>query len=592
MRLQRTMIYKNDYIKDNLALRDFQKEVISMFLKQNKGLIVLPTGTGKTITAFTLFSLYKGSQCDLKLIYITEKPLIEQTISQDLPNYFNLKFGYVYNHSKKERLSIYKSFTKSQDALIINYASLRIDFQEVGNILQATNKNIMVVLDEATAFKNETTQISKCVKMLCRAVNHSYAMTATPSATGLYNIYTILQHINCAPYKSKYEFEKNHCDFTLKKLFLVQCNGRKKLAFGMDVKEHRDFVVCHFSLKKSFKITGEIKILSRPVMGHFKVTSSTNGSFSWYIKKDLLTKVSLAILINGKKTTMQISVFNDVSNLTYKNIKQFKEITQKYMFIKSKKEIANELPAITLTYNTLNVDKETEHTIKQLYTNKVNVTANQVEIALITPQVYNETLKKGYINSKMQQLIDYLQNDIQDEKVLIYFPYTQAGDIIKNILEKELKTDVCYITGTSQDNNARIETFLQDDKQRIMLGTSTILKGLNLQKIDYIVALQLPYTFANYQQLAGRINRIGATSQKKVLNCILTKGQRDEAIFDVVMAQTKLTYEFNNKLVDEGLLIKNKAIKGLTEQEALKSLDNQLTSQRERYITNFVKSKK
>lgn len=577
-------LLKNEYMKDSLSLRDFQAECILSMLERRSGLIALPTGTGKTITAFSIYSYLKHFYPTTKLLYITEKPLILQTISQDLPNYFTgLKKQYIYNNTNTERVSIIRDWADRADILIINYAALRINFEDIGRAIKSFGGNFITILDEATAFKNKDSQISQCVYKLSKASKRVYAMTATPGTSGLFDIYNILTNIGCPPYKTKSDFEINHCNYDSKKLFLFRCGNLKKMQIGQPNEKNRDYVDCYFSLTNILKLNKPVKVLAKPREGVLIPLKENTGSFCWRVHKSMQLKTAIQALSGDRKIYVTISVFNDKAFKNYKNIKSFRELTRETMFLKSKKEIVKELPPVTVMYRYCDESKEVKQAVKELYESE-KYSASQVEIATVTPQVYCDSVSEHYMSEKVLDLVNFLKNDIPDEKCIVYFPYTQTTKILKDILEKELETKVAYVTGETKDNNKTLEKFLKEDSFRVLLGTNTILKGLNLQDINYIAILHPSYTFGNYLQLIGRINRIGGSLEPKIVTHFITKETRDEDMLESVLQQGVVTYKFDRGLVDEGVIPTNYlSKKGMNEEQAKKFLEVQLEARRQKY---------
>lgn len=585
----------NSYIKSTLQLRDFQLQAIDFAYKRKKSVIALPTGTGKTITSLAWFAKIKQDHPNAKLLYVTEKSLVLQAVEQDLPTYFNFTFDYVYNNTKAQRLKIYDRFINSLDILVINYHSLRNDFDDIGLVFAKLNSQVAVVFDEATAFKHANSKISKCVTLLTKATPACIALTATPCMSGLYDLFNILRGLNASPYKSVSEFESLHCEFTYTKLASFSFMNARRVAIAHIDKKNEELkaqgrmynVTFYFSLTNAFKIEKGINFIHKPSQGIFSVLNAQNGSFSWSLPCNAFLQTSLTALTPKRKLFINIKVFDQPKHKCYKNLSLFKDTTSNLMFVRAKDEIARELPPVTIQYRYVDYDADTKKAIANLYENG-KTSASQIEIALNTPQVYLKSLRDDYINPKLEDLIDFLSNDIPEDKCIVYFPYTQTTQILKQILSDKLNTDVAYVTGESEtDNNAEVKRFLADSNTRILVGTSSVLKGLNLQSVNYIAILQKPYTFGNYQQLIGRINRIGGDYTPKTIVNFITKDSRDEDIKTAVLEQALLTYKLNPKLVENGLIpasLLNSNKKGMTEQEAKSYLDEQFLARRVQFI--------
>lgn len=574
----------NRYMKSELHLRPFQSACIWQMINRKSGLIALPTGTGKTITSLSIYTYLKHKFPDLKLLYITDKTLIKQTYNQDLPTYFkDLSASFIYDNNKQERNRIYARWAYQDDILLINYHTLRNDFKDLGQYLKQINCNFITILDEATAFKNTTAQITECVTLLTRVSKRTYALTATPGTSGLYDVFNILSAIQLKPYKSKAEFEQHHCKVENSKIALFRLGSQKRVAIPKPEKENTSAI--YFSISNTFKINPPIKIMSYPQVGNFKILNPNNGSFRWAFNNQLRTSTNITALARDKKLFINVSVFDKPEFIGYKNIKGFREQTQKFMFIRSKKEIASELPPVNIIYRYCEETAEVQKTIKKIYATE-KYSASQIEIATNTPQAYNTEIPQDYISDKIQHLIYYLQNDIPNEKCIVFYPYTQTTALIKPILESHLDTEIVYVHGQTADRDGELQKFLNSDKHRILIGTQTILKGLNLQAVDNLAILQTPYTFGNYLQLIGRINRIGGNNNTKTVVHFITKGTRDEDIHESALQQGVTIYKLDKRLIDEGVVPKEYLLRasGMTEQQAKLYLEKQLEARKLDYM--------
>ena len=569
-----------NYTKENLKLREFQKEAIEFLKERPRAICCLPTGTGKTIVSFSTFAKLKEANPQLKLIYVTEKPLIKQTITQDLPTYFNLTFTYIYNNTKAERIARYKEWLKLFDILVINYTSLRIDFNDIGNILAQHKTPLISIFDEATNFRNTEAQITQCVKLLSKASVNSYALTATPASRGLYDIFSIMMTMGVAPYQNKIIFNKIHAVWNTKKMYLFKMGDKSAMGIGKPYENTDNAQVCYMSFKKRFNLDGKVSIMTAPKTGIFQILDNHKGTFSWAIYNEVFTKANILIMNNDKRLVVTANVFNEVKHTGYKNLKIFRERTNNAMFVRAKREIVQELPPVTVSVRYCDEDPQSIEAVKVVYSDEKH-SANQVEIAQATPQAYL-AIESNYKTDKIQRLIDFIKYDIENEKVIIYFPYTTTTAILKEILEAELKQKVAYCYGGNKDNNGELQRFLNSKDIQVLIGTNTILKGLNIQEVNHIVVLQPPYTAEQYIQLIGRINRIGGDYKPKFITHFLCEDTRDIDIYKALNAQLKHINDINPQLIEDGLLIDSQD--SMDEREARTFLDKSLEARKTKYL--------
>lgn len=574
-------------MNSNLNLRSFQHEAVWDLINKKRGMLGLPTGTGKTISAFSTYTYLKEKFPDLKLLFVTEKSLIRQVASQDLPTYFSgLKFSYIYDMSKKERLRAYKKWVEDEDILILNYASVRIDLEDMGAELKKINFNYMVIFDEASNFKNPNAEITKSVSILIRASKRAYAMTATPSTGTLEDIYNILNTMQLNPYSNKEEFNSMHCKFENRKMFNFRTGDRKRIIISKDG-DREGTQVCYYSLSNGMGLKKPVKFLTKPSVGVFKPLHENNGSFCWVVPNRLVCKTSFMVSAADEPVSISVSIFDNPQKIGYKNIPLFREMVSSRMFIRAKNEIAQELPPVTVTYRYVDQSKEVGETIKKLYKSN-NCAAAQIEIALCTPQNYNTSLNDCYMSDKVAEIIKFLRDDVSDEKVILYAQYTGVTKYLKMILESVFGEGCCaYATGEGLfDTQSEVERFLNSDKCRFLIGTDTIQKGLNIQSVNYIIPVICPNTFGSYSQLVGRISRIGGSYSPKNIVHFITRGTRDEDKLESLLSQVKLVHRVNEKLVENGLLPSGVLSKGLSEMDenqARKFLDKKFEERKNQY---------
>lgn len=88
---------------------------------------------------------------------------------------------------------------------------------------------------------------------------------------------------------------------------------------------------------------------------------------------------------------------------------------------------------------------------------------------------------------------------------------------------KELYGESCHvITGeeTPLQKNLALELFKSGHGRRILVGTSALARGFNIQEAGYIIHFDLPWSYAQYDQQIGRAWRNGQTKNVHVYNMV------------------------------------------------------------------------
>lgn len=126
---------------------------------------------------------------------------------------------------------------------------------------------------------------------------------------------------------------------------------------------------------------------------------------------------------------------------------------------------------------------------------------------------------------KIRALYDLCTKTHPKEKVLIFTQYADTAKYLFNAL-KELKVDkVEFVTGEVENPTEYAERFsprsneVQDkikpeDEIRVLISTDVLSEGQNLQDCYIVVNYDLPWAIIKLIQRAGRVDRIGQTSDK------------------------------------------------------------------------------
>jgi len=95
------------------------------------------------------------------------------------------------------------------------------------------------------------------------------------------------------------------------------------------------------------------------------------------------------------------------------------------------------------------------------------------------------------------------------------------------------KIDICVVTGSTRNMDLELEKF-RTTEIPVLIATNVLGVGVNLQCAENIINVDLPFTWAEYSQRIGRLNRIGQKAILTVFN-ILSEGSIDEKILQLVL---------------------------------------------------------
>lgn len=155
--------------------------------------------------------------------------------------------------------------------------------------------------------------------------------------------------------------------------------------------------------------------------------------------------------------------------------------------------------------------------------------------------------KKGIIESessgKSAKIISILENILENrEKALIFTQYKEMGDILQEIIKKELKEEAIFFHGgvTRKKRDEMVNSFQNDRKTRLMIislkagGT-----GLNLTEASNVIHYDLWWNPAVENQATDRAYRIGQ-DKNVIVHRLITLGTFEEKIDEIIKSKKEL----------------------------------------------------
>ena len=126
-------------------------------------------------------------------------------------------------------------------------------------------------------------------------------------------------------------------------------------------------------------------------------------------------------------------------------------------------------------------------------------------------------------DQKLNELEKLLSNTHKDEKVIIFTQYSDTATYIYKQLEKRGIKYIEKVTGATKNSTSIVERFSpisnkadieKENELRILIATDVLSEGQNLQDAHIIVNYDLPWAIIRLIQRAGRVDRIGQSSEK------------------------------------------------------------------------------
>ena len=144
------------------------------------------------------------------------------------------------------------------------------------------------------------------------------------------------------------------------------------------------------------------------------------------------------------------------------------------------------------------------------------------------------------ISSKLDALNELLENIIVEDKKAIVF--TQFSTMA-NILVEELKEYNPLLISGEVDNETRnenIHKFQENGTNKIIILTSAGGEGINLQKANFMIHYDNPWSISKMIQREGRAHRLGQVN-KLIIFQLIIKDSVDEYVLKILNKKYKMS---------------------------------------------------
>lgn len=250
-------------------------------------------------------------------------------------------------------------------------------------------------------------------------------------------------------------------------------------------------------------------------------------------------------------------------------VKKFKDRIDPYYLGRAKHEVADELPVLT----TKDIDVRLNRNQWQYYLQalegflSINEDDDEEESELketthLTELIYTQQIVDSpYLignevgSEKTTYLLELLDNELSDEKVIIFTRFKEMVNRLEGILENrgydqaiekvngEWKSkddddidDDSYVRITGDEDDEQREAgktaFKENDNTNVIFLTMAGAEAINLQQARIMVFFDLPWSAGDYLQLIGRMIRIGSPHESVYSLHLLSEGPKGQETID------------------------------------------------------------
>lgn len=195
-----------------------------------------------------------------------------------------------------------------------------------------------------------------------------------------------------------------------------------------------------------------------------------------------------------------------------------------------------------------NVNEFREETIYKLFTALQHISSGKMVVSepydrMITENIYNNPCE----NPRIQCLFRTIENDIGNEKCIIFCKYQSEIDEISQIMDEKGMKYVTYTGKISHSKRWENREKFRNDAQLFISSKSCGAYGLNLQFCHNIIYYSNDFDLATRMQSEDRVHRIGQTNKIRIYD-ICARDTIDQFISDCLLRKERLVDAFKREL--------------------------------------------
>ena len=436
---------------------EYQKETVFFGSEKNSALFLLPTGSGKSFIAITLYNeLKQSNKVTTPGIIVVPASLKYQWVKEVS------KFSDLIAHSVDTPSKAGKKFDKQFedcDLLICNYETLKN--KAVAEKLKEVNCQF-IIGDEIQKINNYKSGIHKAICQF-NDLEYRYGMTATPITNNPENVFGIFNFLDPNLFKTHGKFATNYIIY----------KGYGRVAGVKNVDHLKGQIGPYIFMKTVEEISDQLpELIVSPI--YCTMSNKTR-------------KINDAIMADLK-------IAQEAVERIEKQIPNPKELEKNADY--------KQWTAKIMAYQTF--AQELADDPRLLGMSESNM-ANQYNI-------------DGLDSPKLTVLKDLVSNIIDaDETVCIFTKYERMQRLLINELQAEFKDiKIAHINGsmTPEERYEQAYTLFQDDPDyRVLIVTEAGNAGISLSKCKNLIEYDLADSYANQIQRHGRIKRADSISR-------------------------------------------------------------------------------
>jgi SNF2 family DNA or RNA helicase len=443
-------------------------------------------GLGKTFqTLANIEYLVSNKEC--KKILISCKKSIKNQWKSEIEKFTYLadKLDIVIiKGTKKQREKQYKNFTNG--IMIINHHLVMNDYMDIKRL-----EPDIVCVDECHIMKKYSGCIQNAHKEVCKKSKYNILLTATPIMSRPYDIFGLIDIVNEDYFGDYKDFKKRYV--------ISEWNRTYESIIGYkNLDELRDLVQ-NIIIRRT---ADEIK-MDLPEFVHTKIECDIDK-----------TQIQLIETLTAKKKEL-----NDEREELDIDLERCNDDERKEALRKKIEGIEASLKGLIASEQAIANDPNLFHLTK----------------SKMIKNVFDGVVSDKYkYSSKTEATIELVSSILEAEgKVVIFSKFETSVKYLKQLIQEELNIKVLQYSGEikEEERNKNIELF-HTEEYNVLIGTSALAEGINLQCANYLIHYDLADTPAIEDQRNGRIRRLGSIYKFSNIYYMLTKDSYDVKLLE------------------------------------------------------------
>ena len=323
------------------------------------------------------------------------------------------------------------------------------------------------------------------------------------------------------------------------------------------------FDECHKCANVSAQQTKGLVAVAKNVKYFYGLTGTvlSNSPLDAYIPLKLVEKET-ANHTNFKYRYCVMGGFGGYQIISYKHLDELQAKLNMVSLRRTKEEVLDLPPK---TYKVEYVELGIKQ--RKLYTDVLKTIMEDIDNIMLSPNPLSQltrlrqaTADTSILSStveesaKFERLDEIMEEQVSNnEKVVIFSNWTT---VTNKLLVRYKKYNPAIITGEIKNREEQKNKFMEDNSCKVLIGTiSAMGTGLTLTAATTAVFVDEPFTWANYEQAADRVYRIGQAKNVTIIS-LIAKDTIDERVHKIMVKKKNIS----EAIVDKQYNLKDKKV--------------------------------